>query len=231
MSEPGIGGKPRRSPIVAAGIRKAVLDGEYVPGQRLVEADLCDEYQAGRSVVRAALHELANEGLVELQWHRGARVRQVSSAEAIEITEVRRVVEGLIAAKAAQRATPEQVAELRRNAEAMRTAVAQLDALGYSELNAQCHVLIRHIAGHTTATTIIERLRGQGVRRQLHAGLRPGRAAVSLRQHVKIIEAIAAGDEKAAEAAMHEHLDDVLQYLHRISEPAADSRPQDSFSS
>lgn len=213
MNDPDTDPKLRRAPIVAAGIRKAVLAGEYVPGQRLVEADLCQEYQVGRSTVRAALHELANDGMVELQWHRGARVRQVSSDEAIEIFEVRLVVEGLIAAKAAELAGPEDICLLQENAAAMRTAVAQLDAVGYSQLNAECHALIQRIAAHSTAGSVIDRLRTQGVRDHLHSSLQPGRAAASVREHVKIIEAIAAKDPAAAQGAMHEHLDAVLQYL------------------
>jgi DNA-binding GntR family transcriptional regulator len=211
--------------MLAASIRQAVLSGDYVPGQRLVEVDLCREYGVGRSVVRAALHELANEGMVELQWHRGARVRQVSTEEAVEIFEVRLVVEGLIAAKAAERAGPEDVARLQWNAAAMRKAVAQLDAVGYTQLNDQCHALIQQIAGHTTAGVVIDRLRTQGVRNQLHGSMPPGRAAASLREHVKIIEAIAAKDPAAAQEAMHEHLDEVLQYLRNKldSQPGADA--------
>lgn len=225
VNEPRIGGKPPRAPVVAASIRQAVLSGDYVPGQRLVEADLCREYDVGRSVVRAALHELANEGMVELQWHRGARVRQVGAEEAIEIFEVRLVVEGLIAAKAAERAGPEDVARLQWNAAAMRKAVAQLDAVGYTQLNAQCHALIQQIAGHSTAGLIIDRLRTQGVRDRLHGSMPAGRAAASLREHVKIIEAIAAKDPAAAQEAMHEHLDEVVQFLRKKqeSEPGAES--------
>lgn len=222
MNAQDSGGGLGRSAAVAAGIREAVLHGEYVPGQRLVEAELCDHYQASRSAVRGALHELANEGLVEVQRHRGARVRQVSHGEAIEITEVRRVVEGLIAAKAAVRAAPAQVAELRQIGQAMREAVAQLDAPAYSELNARFHALLRVIAGHGTAAAIIERLRGQIVRQQFRLAQRPGRAAVSLRQHEEIIEAVAAGDPDAAEAAMRRHLDDVLASVRQLAEEEED---------
>lgn len=195
---------------MAAAVREAVLRGEYVPGQRLIEADLSAEYGASRSSVRTALKELATEGLVELRLHRGARVRRVSLAEAIEITEVRRVVEGLIAGKAAEHATPEQVAGLRQVGETMRQAAEHLDALGYSQLNARLHALVREAAGHQTAASIVERLRGQIGRHQFRLAFQPGRPALSLSQHRKIIEAIANGDPAAAEAAMQEHFDDLL---------------------
>jgi DNA-binding GntR family transcriptional regulator len=218
-------GNARPSAAVAAEIREAVFRGEYVPGQRLVEVELCDAFAASRSAVRGALQQLANEGLIEVQRNRGARVRRVSRDEAIEITEVRRMVEGLIAAKAASRARPEQVAELRQIAAAMRRAVREHDALGYSELNARLHALVRRVAGHATAAAIIERLRGQVVRHQFRLAMLPSRPARSLAQHEKIVEAIASGDPAAAEAAMHDHLDDVLRALRALDEADGPAAP------
>src|SRR5215475_1885436 len=93
-------------------LRAAILGGEFAAGQRLVEVDLCERFGCSRFAVRAAIPVLASEGLVELQRHRGARVRIIPLAEAIEITEVRRLLEGLIAARAAERATRAEVAEL-----------------------------------------------------------------------------------------------------------------------
>src|SRR5438034_10507154 len=73
---------------VAEALRAAILRGEFVPRQRLVEADLCERFGASRFIVRAVLQDLAAQGLVEFQRNRGARVREISLAEAIEITEV-----------------------------------------------------------------------------------------------------------------------------------------------
>lgn len=216
MNERGATGNIAQSAAVATSIRNAVYRGDYVPGQRLIEAELCAAHEVSRSVVRTALQELATEGLVEIQLHKGARVRKVSRDEAIEITEVRMVVEGLIAATAARRAESGQVAELRRIGADMSRAVAEPDALRYSELNADLHGLIRQIAGHRTAATVIERLRGQLVRYQFHLALQPGRSARSLGQHLKIIEAIAANDPEAAEQAMREHIGDVLAALEAL---------------
>src|SRR6478609_971246 len=88
-------------------LRSAIVGGDLVPNQRLVEADLAAEYGASRGNIRAALAELTVEGLVERVQNRGARVRAVSVAEAVEITEVRAALEGLCAAKAAARLTDE----------------------------------------------------------------------------------------------------------------------------
>src|SRR5215203_1450662 len=119
-------------PVVDA-IRAAIAAGEFVPNQRLVEADLSERFGASRAGVRTALLQLASEGLVERVQNRGARVRAVSLAEAVEIVEVRMVVEGLCAAKAAPRLTDADRDRLRGIGAAMRAAVADGDLLGYSE--------------------------------------------------------------------------------------------------
>jgi DNA-binding GntR family transcriptional regulator len=66
---------------------------------------LVEQYDTSRFTLRNVLTRLANQGLVELQPNRGARVREISVPEPIEITEVRRAVEGLVAARAAERIT------------------------------------------------------------------------------------------------------------------------------
>ena len=62
-------------PGVTAALRAAILAGEYAPKQRLVEVDLCERFGTSRFVLRAALQELAAQGLVEFQRNRGARIR------------------------------------------------------------------------------------------------------------------------------------------------------------
>jgi DNA-binding GntR family transcriptional regulator len=202
-------------PVVDA-IRAAIAEGEFVPNQRLVEADLSERFGASRAAVRTALVQLSSEGLVERVQNRGARVRAVSLAEAIEITEVRMALEGLCAAKAAQRLTDDDRDRLREIGEAMRAAVASGDLLGYSELNRRLHGLVRELAGQATAGAILERLRGQNVRHQFQLAMHPGRPAVSLPQHLEIIEALCAGDPDAAEAAMRRHIRSVIDTLPEV---------------
>jgi DNA-binding GntR family transcriptional regulator len=202
-------------PVVDA-IRAAIADGEFVPNQRLVEADLSERFGASRTNVRTALVQLASEGLVERVQNRGARVRAVSLAEAIEITEVRMALEGLCAAKAAERLTDADRERLREIGDAMRAAVASGDLLGYSELNRRLHGLVLSLAGQTTAAAILERLRGQSVRHQFQLAMHPGRPAISLPQHLEIIEALCAGDAAGAEAAMRRHIRSVIDTLPEV---------------
>jgi DNA-binding GntR family transcriptional regulator len=201
---------------VAAAIREAIVRGEFVPNQRLVEADLSEQFGVSRGGVRAALIELSNEGLVERIQHRGARVRAVTLDEAIEISEVRRAVEGLCAVKAVERVTDEEIAELRALGAAMRTAVADGHVLKYSELNRTLHQRIVELSGQTTAAAVLRRLRAQNVRHQFQLALIPGRPNVSLPEHLAIIDGICARDPEAAERAARAHLTSVIAALESV---------------
>jgi DNA-binding GntR family transcriptional regulator len=194
-------------------LRKAILDGVFLPGERLVEATLCERFGASRFIIRAALVDLAAEGLVEVQRNRGALVRKISFEEAIEITEVRMVLEGLVAARAAARVTDEQASELDEIALLMRRAVAADEFRRYSELNRRLHGMIQTIAGHETADRLITTMRAQLVRHQYTLSLLPGRPATSLPQHERIVEAIRARSPEAAEAAMRDHIASVIEAM------------------
>lgn len=72
---------------VVDSIVDGVMAGRFAPGQRLIAADLADEYQVSRAPVREALHMLAGEGVVELIANRGARIRRLSVQERIDFLE------------------------------------------------------------------------------------------------------------------------------------------------
>ncbi|MFD4600500.1 GntR family transcriptional regulator [Streptomyces sp. NPDC058464] len=206
---------PSGSDPVVEVIRAAIVRGDYVPDQRLVEVDLAERFSASRGAVRSALLQLGNEGLVERIPNRGARVRAVPLAEAIEITEVRMVVEGLCAAKAAQRVTDAEIAELREIRAGMIGAVEAGEVMVYSRLNNRLHRRLMELSGQATAEGVLERLRGQSVRHQFRLALQPGRPAVSLPEHLAIIDAVCGRDPVAAEQAARGHLGSVIHALRK----------------
>jgi DNA-binding GntR family transcriptional regulator len=202
-------------------LRMAIYRGEFPPGQRLVEAELAEKYKTSRGAVREALALLQNEQLVTRQRNRSAWVRAVTIEEAIEILEVRALIEGLCAARAAIRVTEEDRRELRRLADAMTDAVQNGDVLTDSMLSDQIHTRLREIAGQQTAAGIIDRLRHQGVRYQFHVSLLPGRMAQGLTEHLTIIGAVTSGNPEVAERTMREHLLSVIGALHQLAELGA----------
>lgn len=212
------GGVDSAAGRLAETLRRAIVAGELVPGQRLVEADLTAQYDASRGNVRIALTELANEGLVERVPNRGARVRAVSVREAIEITEVRAAVESLCAAKAARNITDEQIRDLRELGAEMQRAVEGGALDRYSAGNVQLHARIIEISDQATAAETIRRLRAQAVRFQFRLASQPGRAETSLPQHLAIIDAVCRRDPEAARAAMHAHLASVAEALAAVGD-------------
>jgi DNA-binding GntR family transcriptional regulator len=206
---------------VADAIRTAIVQGEYAPRQRLIETDLCERFGTSRFIARAALQDLAAQGLVEFQRNRGARVREISLDEAIEITEVRKLLEGLEAARAAERVAVAEAAMLRGIVRDMRAAVNGSELLRYSELNARLHAAIRDISAHETSGRLLRQLRDQTVRHQFSLSLVPGRPDVSLPQHEAIVAAVTARDPAAAERAMHDHLQSVIEAYQALAAAAA----------
>jgi len=202
-------------------LRQAILAGDMAPGQRLVEEELAGALGVTRASLRAALFDLAAEGLVERVPNRGARVRAVTLDEAIAITECRMVLEGLCAAKAAERVTEPDAARLRQIGEEMERSVAEGELLKYSALNHELHRLVREISGQAVASGLLERLNGQLVRHQFQLSLRPGRPQVSLPQHQAIIAAVAGRRPAEAEEAIRRHLRSVISALASQHTPAA----------
>jgi DNA-binding GntR family transcriptional regulator len=196
-------------------LRDAIVSGRLHPNERLIETDLARELGVGRSAVRTALVRLEQEGLVEHERHRGARVRLIAKGEAVEILEARAVLEGLAARQAADKARPEDIRDLRAILARMRALLVSGDLLGASDQNAVLHAKLLEIAGHDTAERLISALKSQLVRFQYRTILLPGRSDRSLAEHRAVVDAIAAGDGAAAEQAMRTHLSQVADALRR----------------
>lgn len=205
-------------------LREGIASGQFHPNERLVEASVAMRLGVGRTAVRAALVRLDQEGLVTLEPNRGARVRLISDREALEIEEVRATLEGMLARRAAAKATPADLRDLRQVIVEMRQRVEKNDAIGYSDLNARFHQRIWAAAEHATASRLVGSLKSQSIRLQYQTILRPGRTERSLREHEAIFDALKAHDPNAAEEAMRAHLAEVqetlkwaIEGLHRAS--------------
>ena len=200
-------------------LRVAISHGDMPPGHRLVEAELVALTGVSRSAVRLAIDALVAEGLVERIQNKGARVRIVSTDEAIAITECRLPLEGLLARKAAERITDAEADGLRAHLHTMTAAADCGDVLKYSELIQQLHGMVAEAARHPIAADLVGRLQAQLVRHQFQLSLRPGRPRVSLAELSDLVDAITARDPGRAEAAASTHFRSVIAAL---SEPTPD---------
>lgn len=194
-------------------LRSAIVRGDIAPNSRLVEADLTSTFQMSRGAVRNALIRLEEEGLVVRERHRGARVRHVSDAEAVEILQARAALEGLTARQAAERIDETGAERLLDCLSRHRSLLEGGDLLGASDANADLHATIIELSGHSTAKRLIRMLSSQTVRYQFRTILIPGRSAASGTEHTAIVDAVVAGDADAAEHAMRQHLFNVADAL------------------
>lgn len=212
-------------------LRDQIVQGKLMPNERLVEVDLTASLGVGRAAVRTFLARLEQEGLVVREPNRGARVRMVTEAEALEITQARAALEVLAAHEATVHATDDDIAAMRETLAHMADRMHAGDLIAYSEGNASLHAKIIATSRHHTAARLIAGLKAQMVRFQYRTVLVPGRSIQSLAEHTAIIDAIATRDPAAAGAAMRLHLSHVADTLretasaraqHESPEPGSD---------
>jgi len=194
-------------------LRAAIVRGDIGPNARLVEAEISTSFEMSRGAVRTALIRLEQEGLVVREPHRGARVRQISDAEAVEILQARAVLEGLAVRQTAERIDDDGAARLQACLARQRELLELGDLLGASDTNADLHAALLELSGHGTAQRLIRALSSQTVRYQYRTILIPGRSAASVAEHAAIVAAVVAGKPEDAERAMRSHLFNVAEAL------------------
>jgi len=138
--------------------------------------------------------------------NRGARVRHVTDAEAVEILQARAALEGLVARQAAERIDDTGIARLETCLALHRELLEFGDLLGASDANAELHAALLELSAHDTAARLIKTLNAKTVRYQYRTILIPGRSAASVAEHTAIVEAVIAGRSAEAELAMRRHL-------------------------
>lgn len=194
-------------------LRKAIETGHFLPGQRLPELELAQWLGVNRVNVKLALGKLDQEGLVEVERNKGARVRVINRDEAVEILQTFASLETLIARNAAAKATPSDCQRLKAILEAVEQAQVDGAYVEYSQHISKLHTEIRRIAAHATAARIIATLSVQIARFRLQTLLFPGRIKQSIHELNEIVDAICAGDGVRAGKAMLEHLNNMGKAL------------------
>src|SRR4051794_26281582 len=107
---------------LAAALRERIMSGELGPGERLIERDLVEGYDVSRGTVRAALQELEHDGLVSVETHRGAFVRQLDQQSLRELFELRAALELEAAHRALERGAGKLPAPVHAAAERLAAA-------------------------------------------------------------------------------------------------------------
>lgn len=194
---------PLRQAVLDA-LRSAIIDGTYLPGERLVEEEIAARFDVSRNPTREALHALSVEGFVEIEPRRGARVATMNARRAGELFEVRAPLEGLVARLAAQRRTPADLVHLRDVLGAGTAAAAEgrLDEL--PALNTEFHTSLAVAAGNELLAGTLARL--SDIIRWVYAARISKRSTRSWDEHAAIVAAVADRDAERAERRGAEHI-------------------------
>ncbi|MFF1920868.1 GntR family transcriptional regulator [Streptomyces sp. NPDC058221] len=188
------------------GLRSLLLSGSIEPGTRLTEADLTRMFDVSRSTMRTALARLTQEGYVTGEVNRGVRTRSFSAEEAADILEAREILESALAGKAAERATADEVAELRSTLQAMEESQSRGDQDAYSRGNRSFHQQVKLAAHQTTLARAYDTLLYPLVMRQYRNLSVQHPRSGSLEEHQTILLAIVTRNPDAAVAAMRHHV-------------------------
>lgn len=203
---------------IAQALTDAIVERRVQPGAKLVEQKLAEHFGVSRTLVRQALHQLAQQRLVTLSPARGAFVATLSAQEARQVFVVRRMLEPQMARAFTEQATPAQIALLRAHLAQEQTAVADRDAAGRTRLLADFHALLAELMGNAVLAQVLQDLLARSAIAALsfqsaHA------ASHSSDEHVALVDAIEAGDAERAAQLMTGHLDHVEAHL-RLDRPA-----------
>jgi DNA-binding GntR family transcriptional regulator len=202
-------------------IRDMVARGELVPGQRLVEPDMATRFSISRASLREAFSALEAEGLLKVERYKGASVRRVDARAVREAFEIRELLEGLAARRAAPRfAVPAPRTRLVRLFDAMEVCSSTAKGLGeYFWLNQQFHELIRETAASEELNAMVQYIQPPLIVRLVYQQLAHAETAPrSVEEHRPIYEAFMVGDAVRAEAAMRKHIRSSMKALLQLLE-------------
>lgn len=195
-------------------LTRAIQTGRFVPGQRLVEADLTAELGISRSLLREAFRRLAAEGLIEIVPNRGALVRRLSMSEAMELFDIRLELEALAARLAAGNMAEPCVRErFERQIRPIWDDAPRLSTSDYIAENQRFHGAVFEAAGNRQLVTLNRQLQLSLIMAQISTSLTAEVMMQSLGEHRAIARAILAGDGKQADRAVRTHLERARDFV------------------
>ncbi len=201
----------RLSDQVAAFLRSRIHRGDYRPGQRLLELDLCDELGVSRAPLREAFLKLEREGVVEVRPHRGASVTQFTESDLQEITQLRAVLEGLAARLAAERRDHESIERMRSALTEMHVAAEQADGIAAAIAHIEFHRSIARASGMERLVGFLDQLAVQSLQLHGYADLAPRQLRGLASSHDELVTVIESGTPDAAEATLSAHITGLSQ--------------------
>jgi DNA-binding GntR family transcriptional regulator len=210
-----------KADLVHRQLKEEIELGELAPGTPLSELSLVERTGASRTPIREALRRLASEGLVDLVPRQGARVSRVSVQSVRDLFDFRSLLEPAAMRQATEAAAADPA--LRRSFAAMRTeftrvvrrAPSQSRSRAFYELADRFDWAIIGATGNEHLRRTIAELRPHTARLRNLSHVDPARVEVSVAEHLRMCDALLAGDADGAAAAIADHLAESLATIFR----------------
>lgn len=207
-------------------LRDEILSGAHRAGGWLREEEVAAAQGVSRTPVREALRRLHAEGLVELTPNRGAQVARWEASDVDGVFEIRMLLEGYAARRAAASGRPD-LDRLRTICDAMEGRLERLGDVEFvdddvyqeiSELNLEFHGVVHLDANNKTLPGLVNNVIQVALVRYTVLQYPRSQLTRSFRQHRELVEAIAAGDEDWAEAVMRSHCLAARAFLRTVAD-------------
>ena len=183
----------------------AILDHRLSPGIKLKEDELANIFSVSRTVVRKALLKLAHDRIVDIQPNRGASIFRPDVNKAKEILGVRRLIEGELIREATLRATADSLSDLRLCIDQERDHMHRKKIGSGLRLSGDFHIRLSMLSSNATLQSYLKELVPQ-TSLIIAMYQRPQHQMCSHQEHFDIVDVIATGDVRAAQAEMDNHL-------------------------
>lgn len=185
-------------------LRRSILNGDLIGGSRLVQAELAATLDVSTTPVREALRDLASEGLVRFDPHRGAVVTELDGDDLNDIYEIRRIIEPEAMRQSAPHVNEKLLVQLRKLHQRM---IDDPHSASFVDLNRIFHLAIYEAGTSSRMLSIIRSLEDAAVM-YIGAALKnvSGLREAAIHDHSQILAALEAGDTEAAVAAISHHL-------------------------
>ena len=187
-------------------LRQMLVEGRIAPGAKLNERELCEQLKVSRTPLREAIKTLAAEGLVELVPNRGAIAVELDEADILNTFEVMAGLEGLSGELAAQRVTPEELAEIQAMHYEMKAAYTRRDLSAYYRLNAAIHRAFNAAAKNPVLTATYTQVNARLQALRFRSNQDGEKWARAMQEHDRMVEALEKHDSAALRAELVAHL-------------------------
>ncbi|HZY16226.1 MAG TPA: GntR family transcriptional regulator [Ramlibacter sp.] len=198
-------------------LRQMLVEGDIAPGAKLNERELSELLNVSRTPLREAIKRLAAEGLVELLPNRGAVAVALGEADVRHTFEVMAGLEAQSGALAAERITPQELAEIQAMHFEMLAAYTRRDLSAYYSLNARIHSAINAAAKNPVLAAVYDQVNARLQALRFRSNQDGAKWARAVQEHGQMLEALAARDGAAMRELLQQHLrnkrDVVLELL------------------